>query len=601
MGGRKAAIRKDSTFDIISENRDFTGADAFSLDISFPLRGCDDNLAIFGHVNNLQVARSESVFDCEIYAGSRIMTGALVVTEISPAEVKGQFLQGRSARNFRTTLEDVYINELDLGECAMDPELYTPQQLWQITTSFTGVLPMAVPLPWVSADSGNMQNEVQRVAGQWRWKTKELSAQPYLYNIVKAICQAVGYSCDLDEWWADPSLRYLLVCNTLPAAWDTPQYARALPHWSVIEFFEKLELFLECEFEVDHRDKSVRFRKRKSVLENLETVTIDRPVDEFSVSVDYDNKDTRMAQMRRRKYKEAGHEMQKFYACEWFVRMMRNYGHVTEYETLQALVDANRSYMSANPDWGHRGSPRMGILYAKDCDTYYMLVPVWREWQEVYSPDTAHHGRWVYTSVLKPVNMFGDPEWKENDDDAQVDELDFVPAWLDDTDADKGTCLFLDCGSWAEGSSEDSSAGESDDPEAIPFFKPNAMVWLEKGDDSKKQEYYDKIYIGYWDGTAIDNSRLPYPSVYDVEVSDDGSITRYRNFSLRLRKDDPDQARNIDVTTKMKFSFLADDIPDPRAPFVIRGRRYVCEKITTTFSDNGMSRLMSGEFWPVLD
>lgn len=35
--------------------------------------------------------------------------------------------------------------------------------------------------------------------------------------------------------------------------------------------------------------------------------------------------------------------------------------------------------------------------------------------------------------------------------------------------------------------------------------------------------------------------------------------------------------------------------------FFVRGKRYVCEKITATFTENGMSQLLKGEFWPLLD
>ena len=58
---------------------------------------------------------------------------------------------------------------------------------------------------------------------------------------------------------------------------------------------------------------------------------------------------------------------------------------------------------------------------------------------------------------------------------------------------------------------------------------------------------------------------------------------------------------NIDTSTKVTFKFLADAIPNPRALFFIQGRQYVCEKITATFTDDGMSQLLKGEFYPVKD
>ncbi|MDE6553182.1 MAG: hypothetical protein K2K98_09545, partial [Muribaculaceae bacterium] len=58
---------------------------------------------------------------------------------------------------------------------------------------------------------------------------------------------------------------------------------------------------------------------------------------------------------------------------------------------------------------------------------------------------------------------------------------------------------------------------------------------------------------------------------------------------------------HIDRKRKVTFKFLSDDIPNPRALFFIHGRRYICEKITATFTEDGMSQLLKGEFWPLLD
>lgn len=35
--------------------------------------------------------------------------------------------------------------------------------------------------------------------------------------------------------------------------------------------------------------------------------------------------------------------------------------------------------------------------------------------------------------------------------------------------------------------------------------------------------------------------------------------------------------------------------------FIIRSKRYVCEKLTATFTSQGMSQLVKGSFYPVLE
>ena len=45
---------------------------------------------------------------------------------------------------------------------------------------------------------------------------------------------------------------------------------------------------------------------------------------------------------------------------------------------------------------------------------------------------------------------------------------------------------------------------------------------------------------------------------------------------------------------------LSDDIPNVRALFYIKGKQFICEKITATFNEHGMSQLLKGDFYEVV-
>ncbi len=47
---KRAVLKKGTSFDFISENHYFTGADSYTLSITFPIKGCAENIAIFGHI-----------------------------------------------------------------------------------------------------------------------------------------------------------------------------------------------------------------------------------------------------------------------------------------------------------------------------------------------------------------------------------------------------------------------------------------------------------------------------------------------------------------------------------------------------------------------
>ena len=58
---------------------------------------------------------------------------------------------------------------------------------------------------------------------------------------------------------------------------------------------------------------------------------------------------------------------------------------------------------------------------------------------------------------------------------------------------------------------------------------------------------------------------------------------------------------SINTSQKFNFSFIADSIPNVRAVFYIGGHRYLCEKITATFTEDGMSQLLKGVFYEITE
>ena len=92
VNNRLAALKKGTSFEYVSENRLFSGSDGYTLSIIFPLRGCPENLAIFGHINRADVAAQRVIFDCEIRDKAFCKFGSITITEINDTEVKTQFL-----------------------------------------------------------------------------------------------------------------------------------------------------------------------------------------------------------------------------------------------------------------------------------------------------------------------------------------------------------------------------------------------------------------------------------------------------------------------------------------------------------------------------
>ena len=88
INNREAVLKKGVSFDYITENRFFTGADSYTLSITFPLKGCQQNIDIFGHINRKDSNLDKLLMDCEIYDRGFQVSGAVNIVEISEEEVR---------------------------------------------------------------------------------------------------------------------------------------------------------------------------------------------------------------------------------------------------------------------------------------------------------------------------------------------------------------------------------------------------------------------------------------------------------------------------------------------------------------------------------
>ena len=602
-----AALKKGTSFEFVSENRLFSGSDGYTLSITFPLRGCPENIAVFGHINRADVIAGKVIFDCEIRDRNFYKFGSITITEINESEVKTQFLEGRSEQNFDVTFDDVYINELDLGSPSGANDS-TPSNAWNPMLNQM----KCVALPWVNDYSGNIQNLADYIVDdatqkkghyQWNSECRGRSWQPYLLYITKKICEAVGYEADFSKWEQKEEYKYLLICNSLPYAWDTNEFSRALPHWTVAEYFEKLELFLGGEFTINHRGKTIDFAFTEATLASLSAVRLDNIVDEHTVEITVEDDKCEYREAKNLVYKECDHEMWKFYSCDWFIKA-RKEGAV-RYNSMSELLAANRSLATWNGS-SQRGSNRDKLLYAADVDAYFIVRSLSKELVE--KRDGWMPNLYKYKMELRPVNLFGGRIVDEREDADEI-EVEFVPAWVDDTDEKYGRLLFLSFSGYDESGSTTTSyyVDPAERKKEIDewLYQPIALQILTAGEKEKKAEYYDRIYIGWWDGAGIPYStQLPHPYVEDIEILPDWSNFQNVHFSLRLTskyRNAYGQSHVLNTKKKSTFKFLSDTIPNPRSVFFIKGKKYLCEKITATFTEQGMSQLLKGVFWPIVD
>ncbi|MCM1310817.1 MAG: hypothetical protein NC301_07330 [Bacteroides sp.] len=652
INNKPAAIKQGTSFEYVAENPLFSGSEGYSLAITLPLRGCAQNLEIFGNINRQDVQPGKLLLNGSIVDRNLTKYGSFAITEISNEEVKVQFLEGRSESNYDTMLDKLYINELDLGQANPSSiTVKTPEAAWRRMPFQVEGIPAYACLPYYLINGSNVDVHQGNCAmwgfndkNEWGWMWPlpdtntftELTYQPYLLHILRQICKSIGFSYDFTQLERYDAVKYLVICNTLPASYGIKNFARALPHWTVQEFFHQVELLLGGDFVVDYRARTVKFNYWRYALEAAGKISLDKVLQEHSVSVSIDEADCEYLGAKAIKYKSNdGYEWPRL-CCPDFVDFYAqifnnstdtdkgNHRPVITYPSLSALVKAVGQYHRIKdilpedlPYEQQRGLPVDALLYAEKEEQYFML---W-EYERTTSGDKVN-----LKLDLVPVNIFGARVLNE-DDAEDEEELSIVPARVERywkvgevKDFNQRAILHLKPKSYEEETEKlvrGLTVADFEQGKSQPWPQ-QALTKLEN--KIELPEYYDKIFIAWFSGWSsearedkTDNANvedwppcyLPAPQISEYYIREDLSYGEASDvFSLRLNSNaylERTGLRKVDPHTKATFKFLSDAIPSPRAIFNIRGKRYLCAKITATFTEAGMSQLLTGEFYPLVD
>lgn len=621
INGQPIYLKEGTSFDFVSENRYFTDADEYSLSISVPLAGCSQNISVFGHLTRKDIDNPKSVLNAEIRHHDFLKRGVVTITEITQSDIKLQFLANRTAQNYSSDLDEIYINELDLGEpTSTDPADWTVMRAWGLDSTAENYMKY-IAIPWVNNSSGNVQNDVvydESVAPSfsgysWHPELKGLSFMPYMKYIAEKICEAVGLTGDFSVWEAS-AYRYLLCCSALPWAWEMPQFAHALPHWTVRQFFTELENLMQCEFDFDLLDGKVTMSLFSDNAASAGSVQIEDVIDEFSVSVESKLKKSDIDKPQLFKYRDADSKVWNRYTCDWLVNANRNFiievtsdlkwnEIVAEYGSpVSLLTRGDQETIDELKSW----NPCPYIFHY--LNTYFIV-----EYGDIIKSEFIEDGDYVvdgntyqnYTRIdtferkFIPIAMFA--PWLSEDDRDAATEINIAPVIIDETDM--GDCIFLTCG-------ELSNDGVVIDEGGVEVGKRKFSETIAAGEQSEADEYLstmetafaipeiylDKIgsyYCPFIDRVHVDNSNLTIN--YVVGLSKDLRLNQSQRYAADVSFD------TIDLEQKYTFKFLSDTMPNVRAIFFIQGKRYVCESITATFSENGVSGLKKGVFYRIAD
>lgn len=318
LNSKPAVLKAQTEIKLTRENPLFTDSGDYTFEVSLPLDGCAENLAIFGALHRAEVGKGA-------WLGKRLrallvslplrVEGTAVVTSVTDAEVKVQLLGGRSALNVSLLDEqgrDRYIDELPslgqalqgayvraMGEHSVQTyestrdAMMRGKLMWQADESDPTSLYIgddgATALPIYSTTDKKLVNELCETmartgSGGGAFGDKSLgllapikragstidstvfddgyifAPQPYLVPLIERIFRALGFEVRAE----DNALRgtwfeHLIVANVRP----TLDYRQMLPHWTAREFVTEVQRFFGVLIEVD--GKRLKITRRASL------------------------------------------------------------------------------------------------------------------------------------------------------------------------------------------------------------------------------------------------------------------------------------------------------------------------------------------------
>ena len=321
LNSKPAVLKAQTEIKLTRENPLFTDSGDYTFEVSLPLDGCAENLAIFGALHRAEVGKGA-------WLGKRLrallvalplrVEGTAVVTSVTDVEVKVQLLGGRSALNVSLLDEqgrDRYIDELPslgqalqgayvraMGEHSVQTyestrdAMMRGKLMWQADENDPTSLYIgdedATALPLYSTTDKKLVNELCETmartgSGGGRNSTfgdKSLgllapikragatiestvfddsyvfAPQPYLVPLIERVFRSLGFEVRAE----DNALRgtwfeRLVVANVRP----TLDYRQMLPHWTAREFVTEVQRFFGVLIEVD--GKRLKITRRASL------------------------------------------------------------------------------------------------------------------------------------------------------------------------------------------------------------------------------------------------------------------------------------------------------------------------------------------------
>lgn len=615
INGHKAYPISTSSIKVTYANQYVTDDGEYTYDITFPMNILE-NRVIFKNVSRLEVKKNVAKYDdCKLFCNSQlIMSGVGTILSVNEKEIKLQIVGGKSRIKFNDRMTKHYIDELDLG-IADAPGKKVEKQ----STKFYD-LSKIVDIYTLSVD----KSEFLGCEGKWCYmpaydETNELIAnfvgvdrtghfvghlsafltnaavQPNLMYLFKRVVEIEGYKLIRNDYDCKP-WNQLYVAS----AFKSRELRRALPHWSAYTFIEHFRKFFNASIFFDE------ILKTCSVISSSELNTADsveiEPLDEYSTDYDEDGSFSTSSTANLEFKLDDSVNRGNYESIS--KKVFSNFEIVKSLE----ILGESKQFASTTMSWSEK-KKRQTIM--ENFGSYYIYIEEdkARTWELAgyWSPliRDKNSDDYVDLCISPAAQLVTDVNFRTWALEGDYTEKRCMLSVTNTKEADAKKCDTDEDGlnyvSVQDAIDDESSMDNSETDEEVM-----SVFFILAG----RVQAYDKPYgkiteVGRrsrWPMFMTDyriNSEYRYVGV-------GANIVDCEQFSLSLNATNSgsislakfhDSVIKIDNRNCMEVKFRSDDIPDPSKIYIIRNKRFVCEKIEMEVKDDAIEPVYTGYFY----
>lgn len=560
---------------ISRDNPYFTRADRYTLEVVLPM-SIYENALFFANLHRLERTKRLRTMSAKLFVDNHIIiNGQAKITQVTNDAVKVQLLGGNSAFNFLSEDNGDFIDELPLGTYDR-----------KTSTVDTGVRTFFSPILDETRDA--ISNHVH-------------------YNLIDCFVQMINHygfdvvQCDVDvEPWD-----HIFVASSKTSL----NVAHVLPHWSPKTFVDEFSAFFNVIVFLDGVENTARIIHAPTFFNSADVTEI-TPLEEYTVEMNESNSSDAQALANVNLAFDLSSSTHHIYdQLSDGVRDGANKEQCASIEAARTMYNSD----------GQAGKTK---LYVTPLGTF-------TGWDHDYSDIGEEQPRTLFTQV----DVFG-PLLRNNLASASMRQLKIVPVAM--AALERTTTWGTGSAAWTikynyhmpacENPTGDdcrmniTSGGNFGGSSTTIVDEDNATIQqLVEGEASvEKGEKEDRLQVMFCDDIPqtvfVDDSRTGKRQEtktigftdWQFMANHDGNL--HNRWSLALAPTEADHylgelhanGFTFNMKAKLCAKFLANQMPAPTGLFIIRNKKYACEKIEGHLDDYGQLPLLTGYFYELV-